>query len=126
MEPLPKWRPPRRGGPGYVPAQPRQPARPSGPKAGRMGIRRLSDDGPPPFACSAGGGDGAVYLAVGVVLAAVLDIEIQPCPPAFAGHLAAIRFAGQVHPGAGAVFDPVAVGAERRVHIQAEALGAAA
>src|SRR6218665_1683137 len=111
MEPLPKWRPPRRGGSGYVPAQPEQPARPSVPKAGRMGIRRLSDDGQRHLRRSAGGGDAAVALAVGVVLAAVLDMEIQPCAPAFAGHLAAIRFAGQVHPGAGAVLDPITGGA---------------
>src|SRR6218665_1060425 len=64
--------------------------------------------------------------ARGVVLAAVLDLKVQPRAPAFAGHLAAVGFAGQVHPGAGAVFDPVAVGAERRVCVQAEALGAAA
>src|SRR6218665_3040148 len=81
MEPLPKWRPPRRGGSGYVPAPPEQPARPSVPKAGRMGIRRLSDDGQRHLRCSAGGGDAAVDLAVGVVLAAVLDIEIQPLAP---------------------------------------------
>src|SRR6218665_3572063 len=55
-----------------------------------------------------------------------LDLKVRPRAPAFAGHLAAVGFAGQVHPGAGGVLDPVAGGAERRVCIQAEALGAAA
>src|SRR6218665_3066391 len=118
--------PPRRGWSGYVPAQPEQPVRPSVPKAGRMGIRRLSEDGQRHLRHGAGGGDAAIGLAVGVVLAAVLDLKVQPRAPALAAHFAAVGFAGQVHPGAGAVLEPVAVGAERLVYVQAEALGAAA
>src|SRR6218665_2690879 len=96
------------------------------PEAERMTIRHLPDDGQRHLRHGAGRADAAVDLAVGIVLAAVLDQKVQPHAPAFAGHLAAIGFAGQIHPGAGAVLEPVAVDAERRVYVQAEALGAAA
>src|SRR6218665_590113 len=92
----------------------------------RLDLGRLPDDGQRHLRHGAGGGDAAIGLAVGVVLAAVLDLKVQPRAPAFAAHLAAVGFAGQVHPGAGAVLEPVAVGAERLVYVQAEALGAAA
>src|SRR6218665_1823595 len=72
-----------------------------------------------------GGGDLAVDLAVGVELAAVFDLEIQPQAVALGHHLAAVRFAGQVHPGAGAVLHPIAVVPLIRVYVHAEALGAA-
>src|SRR6218665_3198874 len=88
--------------------------------------RRLPDDGQRHLRCGAKGGDVAIRQPVGVVLAAVLDLEVQPRTPAFGAHFAAVGFAGQVHPGAGAVLDPVAVDAERRVYVQAEALGVAA
>src|SRR6218665_1044379 len=97
------------------------------PKAIGLGLRlRLPDDGQRHLRCCAKGGDAAIGQSVGIVLAAVLDLKVQPRAPAFAGHLAAVGFAGQVHPGAGAVLDPEAVDAERRVYVQAEALGAAA
>src|SRR6218665_2708035 len=94
------------------------------PKAMRIDLgRRLPDDGQRHLRCRAKGGDVAIGQPVGIVLAAVLDLKVQPRAPAFAAHPAAVGFAGQVHPGAGAVLDPVAVDAERRVHIQTEALG---
>src|SRR6218665_1198684 len=88
--------------------------------------RRLPGDGQRHLRCSAKGGDVAIGQPVGVVLAAVLDLEVQPRAPALGAHFAAVGFAGQVHPGAGAVLDPIAGDAGGRVHIQAEALGAAA
>src|SRR6218665_2102479 len=92
------------------------------PKPMRLGLgRRLPYDGQRHLRCGAKGGDVAIGQPVGIVLAAVLDLEVQPRAPAFAAHLAAVGFAGQVHPGAGAVLDPVAVDAERRVYVQAEA-----
>src|SRR6218665_4097913 len=77
--------------------------------------RRLHDDGQRHLRCGAKGGDVAIGQPVGVVLAAVLNLKVQPRAPAFGAHFAAVGFAGQVHPGAGAVLDPVAVDAERRV-----------
>src|SRR6218665_3759308 len=91
----------------------------------RLDLGRLPDDGQRHFRCGAKGGDVAIGQPVGVVLAAVLDLKVQPRAPAFAAPLAAVGFAGQVPPGAGAVLDPVAGDAGGRVHIQAEALGAA-
>src|SRR6218665_1341559 len=97
------------------------------PKAMRLDLgRRLPGDGQRHLRCGAKGGDVAIGQSVGIVLAAVLDLEVQPRAPAFAAHFAAVGCAGQVHPGAGAVLDPVAGGAGGRVHIQAEALGVAA
>src|SRR6218665_3258139 len=96
------------------------------PEAMRIGLGCLPDDGQRHLRPGAGRADAAVHLTIGIVLAAVLDLEVQPHAPAFAGHLAAVGFAGQVHPDAGAVLEPVAVGAERLVYVQAEALGAAA
>src|SRR6218665_1505860 len=51
----------------------------------------------------------AIDLAVGIVLAAVPALKVQPCAPAFGAHLAAAGFAGQVHPGAGVVLEPAAI-----------------
>src|SRR6218665_265634 len=111
----------------HQPLAPAQPSVPSVPKAIGLGLRlRLPDDGQRHLRCGAKGGDAAIGQSVGIVLAAVLDLKVQPRAPAFAGHLAAVGFAGQVHPGAGAVLGPEAVDAKRRVYVQAEALGAAA
>src|SRR6218665_1893845 len=98
----------------------------SEPKPMRLDLGlRLPDDGQRHLRCRAKGGDVAIGQSVGIVLAAVLDLKIQPRAPAFAAYFAAVGFAGQVHPGAGAVLDPIAVDAERRVYVQAEALGVA-
>src|SRR6218665_69679 len=95
------------------------PSPPPDPEGARLALgRRLPEDGQRHLRCRAKGGDVAIGQPVGVVLAAVLDLEVQPRAPAFAGHFAAVGFAGQVHPGAGAVLDPIAVDAERRVYVQ--------
>src|SRR6218665_576903 len=82
----------------------------------------LADDGQRHIRRSPEHGDDAIGLAVGIEPAAIFDLKIQPQAAAFGHHLAAVGRAGQVHPDAGVVLDPVAVGALRRVYVQAETL----
>src|SRR6218665_1401618 len=80
----------------------------------------VADDGQRHIRRSPEHGDDAIGLAVGIEPAAIFDLKIQPQAAAFGHHLAAVGRAGQVHPDAGVVLDPVAVGALRRVYVQAE------
>src|SRR6218665_1023252 len=60
---------------GGRPRTPHKPLVPLIPEAMRIGLGRLPDDGQRHFRHSPGGGDAAVDLAVGIVLAAVLDLK---------------------------------------------------
>src|SRR6218665_3082952 len=99
---------------------------PSKPKAIVLRAGRLAHDGQRHIRCGPGAGDDAVHLAVFVELPAILDLEVQPQPPAFGPLLAAVRLAGQVHPIATAVLRPIAVDPQCGVQVQTEALAAAA